>query len=430
MYWNKEAETIDAASLRELQTERLRKTVESLYENVPFYRKKLDSTGVKPSDIKSTADIRRLPFTTREDLRENFPDGLLAVKKEQVVRLHTSSGTTGKPKAIFFSQHDIDTASELVARCLYMTGLRKGDIFQNMMTYGLFTGALMLHYGAEKLGCLVIPAGPGNTARQISLMQDFGTTAIHITPSYALYLASVLQKQGIDPKKDLKVRKAYVGAEPYTEETRKKIETLLGLDAYNCYGLSEMNGPGVAFECEYKNGLHIWEDNFIIEILDPVTGEPVPDGSNGELVLTTLNREAMPILRYRTKDLTRVLTEQCPCGRTHRRIHSILGRADDMFIIKGVNIYPQEIERVLMSIKGVAENYQIHLESLDSITIKVEIDSNMFDGRIEHLVSLRNEITEKLKHEILVKPNVELLEPGTLPISEGKAVRVIDTRTM
>ncbi len=430
MYWNKEAETIDAASLSRLQTERLRKTVESLYENVPFYKKKLESAGVKPSDIKSTVDIRKLPFTTREDLRENFPDGLLAIKREQVVRLHTSSGTTGKPKAIFFSQHDIDAASELVARCLYMTGLRKGDIFQNMMTYGLFTGALMVHYGAEKIGCLVIPAGPGNTARQISLMQDFGTTAIHITPSYALYLASVLQKQGIDPKKDLKVRKAYVGAEPYTEETRRKIETLLGLDAYNCYGLSEMSGPGVAFECEYKKGLHLWEDNFLIEILDPVTGEPVPDGSNGELVLTTLNREAMPILRYRTKDLTRVLSDKCPCGRTHRRIHSILGRADDMFIIKGVNIYPQEIERVLMSIKGVAENYQIHLENLDSITIKVEINSNMFDGRIEHLVSLRNEITEKLKHEILVKPNVELLEPGTLPISEGKAVRVIDTRTM
>lgn len=430
MYWNKEAETIDAASLRDLQTERLRKTVEKLYNNVPFYRHKFDSSGIKPSDIKSTADIRKLPFTTREDLRANFPDGLLAIKKDQIVRLHTSSGTTGKPKAIFFSQHDIDTASELVARCLYMTGLRKGDIFQNMMTYGLFTGALMLHYGAEKIGCLVIPAGPGNTARQISLMQDFGTTAIHITPSYALYLASVLQKQGIDPKKDLKVRKAYVGAEPYTEETRRKIENLLGLDAYNCYGLSEMNGPGVAFECEHKNGLHLWEDNFIIEILDPVSGEPVPDGSNGELVLTTLNREAMPILRYRTKDLTRVLTDQCPCGRTHRRIHSILGRADDMFIIKGVNIYPQEIERVLMSIKGVAENYQINLENLDSLTIKVEIDSNMFDGRVEHLVSLRNEITEKLKHEILVKPNVELLEPGTLPISEGKAVRVIDTRTM
>ncbi|MBN2654521.1 MAG: phenylacetate--CoA ligase [Nitrospirae bacterium] len=430
MYWNKEAETIDAVSLSEQQAARLKKTVESLYSNIQFYKKQMDLAGVKPADIKTVSDIRKLPFTTREDLRENFPDGLLAIPKKDIVRLHTSSGTTGKPKAIFFSKHDIDAASDLMARSLYMTGLRNTDIFQNMMTYGLFTGALMMHYGAEKIGCMVIPAGPGNTARQISLMQDFETTAIHITPSYGLYLASVLQKQGLDPATDLSLKKAYVGAEPYTEETRKKIESLLKVDAYNCYGLSEMNGPGVAFECERKNGLHLWEDNFLMEILDPVTGEPIPDGEEGELVLTTLNREAMPILRYRTKDITKILPDKCPCGRTHRRIHRIIGRADDMFIVKGVNIYPQQIERVLMSVKGVAENYQINLENLDKMTVKVEIDKNMFDGKVEHIVTLRNEITERLKNEILVKPVVELLEPGTLPVSEGKAVRVIDTRTM
>jgi phenylacetate-CoA ligase len=355
---------------------------------------------------------------------------MLAVDTEQVVRLHTSSGTTGKPKAIFFSKKDISQAAELIARCLVMTGTTKGDVLQNMMTYGLFTGALVMHYGAEKVGVLVIPAGPGNTQRQIALMQDFKSTTLHITPSYALYLASVMGNEGIDPKRDLSLRRAYLGSEPYSEETRNKIEKFFGIDVYNSYGLSEMNGPGVAFECMEKNGMHLWEDNFIMEIIDPETGKNLPEGEKGELVLTTLCREAMPILRYRTRDIVMIIPGRCRCGRTHRRISRIIGRSDDMIIIRGVNIFPQQIERVLMGIKAVAQNYQIVLEAYDRITVRVEITKDLFDGRVEHLVNLRNEIAEKLRSEILVRPKVELLEPGTLPVTEGKATRVIDKRTL
>lgn len=311
-----------------------------------------------------------------------------------------------------------------------MTGATKGDILQNSMTYGLFTGALVMHYGAEKVGILVIPAGPGNTERQINLMRDFGTTMLHITPSYALYVASVIYDKGINPRKDLKLKRAYLGAEPYSEETRKKIEDMLGIDIYNCYGLTEMNGPGVGFECQYKAGLHIWEDNFLMEVINPDTGEPVADGEIGELVLTTLNREAMPLIRYRTRDLTKIIPEPCKCGRTHRRISRILGRSDDMFIVKGVNIFPQQIEQILMGIKGVAQNYQIVLDSYDEMTVRVEIDRELFDGKIERLIKMKEEIVEKIRSATLVKPKVELLEPGTLPISEGKAKRVIDNRTI
>jgi phenylacetate-CoA ligase len=310
-----------------------------------------------------------------------------------------------------------------------MTGVKKDDVLQNMMTYGLFTGALVMHYGAEKVGVLVIPAGPGNTKRQIALMQDFKTTTLHLTPSYALYLAGVMNNEGLDPK-DFSLRRAYMGSEPYSEETRKKIEKFFKIDVYNSYGLSEMNGPGVAFECTEKNGMHLWEDKFIIEIIDPDTGERMPEGEEGELVLTTLYREAMPILRYRTRDIAMIIPGKCKCGRTHRRISRIIGRTDDMIIVRGVNIFPQQIERVLMGIKAVAQNYQIVLESYDQMTVRVEISKELFDGKVEHLVNLQSEITEKLRAEILVKPKVELLEPGTLPVSEGKATRVIDKRTL
>lgn len=430
MFWQEEIETIDSKNLKTLQLERLQKTVTSIYQNVPFYRNKFEDMALKPQDIKNLEDINKLPFTTRDDLRQNYPYGLLAVPKNGVVRLHTSSGTTGKPKAIFFSKNDVNQSAELIARCLVMTGVRNDDVLQNMMTYGLFTGALVMHYGAEKVGILVIPAGPGNTERQIALMQDFGSTCLHLTPSYALYLAEVIESKGIVPKRDLSLRRAYLGAEPYSEETRKKLEHMLGIDIYNSYGLSEMNGPGVAFECINKDGMHIWEDNFIVEILDPDNGEPVSDGQQGELVLTTLCREAMPLLRYRTKDIAKIIPERCPCGRTHRRISRILGRVDDMFIVRGVNIFPQQIERVLMGIKGVAQNYQIYLEAYDKMLVKVEIEQDFFDGNIEHLLNLQSKITEKLKSEILVTPKVELLEPGTLPVSEGKAQRVIDKRIL
>ncbi|MFA4920182.1 MAG: phenylacetate--CoA ligase [Thermodesulfovibrionales bacterium] len=429
MFWQKDIETISRSALEELQLKRLKQTVSLACKNIPFYKEQFSKLNLKPKDITSLKDVPKLPFTTREDLRENYPFGMLAVAKEQVVRLHTSSGTTGKPKAIFFSKKDVDRAAELIARCLIMTGVKKDDVLQNMMTYGLFTGALVMHYGAEKVGVLVIPAGPGNTKRQIALMQDFKTTTLHLTPSYALYLAGVMNNEGLDPK-DFSLRRAYMGSEPYSEETRKKIEKFFKIDVYNSYGLSEMNGPGVAFECTEKNGMHLWEDNFIMEIIDPDTGERMPEGEKGELVLTTLYREAMPILRYRTRDIAMIIPGKCKCGRTHRRISRIIGRTDDMIIVRGVNIFPQQIERVLMGIKAVAQNYQIVLESYDLMTVRVEISKELFDGKVEHLVSLQSEITEKLRAEILVKPKVELLEPGTLPVSEGKATRVIDKRIL
>ena len=429
-YWQKPDEIIGKEALATLQLEHLTTSLRSVYSNVPFYHTRFDEAGLDPENIKSLEAIRRLPFTTSDDLRAHYPFGLLAVSKDEVVRVHTSSGTTGRAKAICFSKNDIDFSANLIARCLVMTGTGKGDTLQNMMTYGLFTGALVMHYGAEKVGALVIPAGPGNTERQIQLMRDFGTTVIHITPSYSLYLASALQQKGIDPRKDLNLRRAYLGAEPYSEETRKKIEEIYGIDVYNSYGLTEMSGPGVAFECSYKNGMHLWEDHFFAEIINPETGEVLEDGQEGELVLTSLRREAMPLIRYRTRDITKIITGVCECGRTHRRISRILGRSDDMFVVKGVNVFPQQIEQVLMGIKGVAQNYQIQLESYDHLTIRVEIAKELFDGNIEHLLQLQTEITDKVRADILVKPKIELLEPGALPVSEGKAKRVIDNRTM
>ncbi|MGD0538229.1 MAG: phenylacetate--CoA ligase [Verrucomicrobiota bacterium] len=430
MFWDRELETLDRSALTRLQLERLQATVVRVADRVPFYRRRFEECGVAPEQIRSLDDVRRLPFTTNADLRENYPDGLLAVERSDVLRLHTSSGTTGKPKALFFSRRDLDQAAGLVARCFVMTGATEADVLQNMMTYGLFTGALMLHYGAEKVGLLVIPAGPGNSDRQLLLMQDFGTTIIHLTPTYALYFADLLEQRGVRPGRDLALRKAYVGAEPYTEETRRKIEQGLGVDVYNCYGLSEMNGPGVAFECEYKQGLHLWEDNFLLEIVDQATGEPVPDGQPGELVLTTLNREAMPLLRYRTRDITALLPAPCPCGRTHRRIQRITGRADDMLILRGVNIYPQQIERVLMALPEVGRNYLIMLDGLDEMTLQVELAEGGFDGQVDHLVSLQQQVVERVRAETMVKPKVELVPPGTLPVSEGKAKRVIDRRRL
>jgi phenylacetate-CoA ligase len=429
MFWHQEMETLDPAALVALQLERLRDTVRRL-ERVPFYRSKLLEAGVKPEDIQSLDEVRRLPFTTAADLRENYPAGLLAVSREEVVRLHTSSGTTGKPKALFFSRRDVDTSAELIARALCMTGVTPRDVFQNMMSYGLFTGGLIMHYGAEKLGCMVIPSGPGTSERQLMLMQDFGTTVVHVTPSYALYFADFLEKKGIDPRKDLALRKAFVGAEPYTEESRRKIEAAFGIDVYNSYGLTEMNGPGVAFECEGKCGMHLWEDNFVMEIINPATGAPVAEGQTGELVLTSINREAMPLLRYRTRDLTSLIAGPCACGRTHRRIHRITGRSDDMLIVRGVNIFPQQIERVLMSMPQIGRNYLIQLEGLDDMTVKVELSPSAFDGEVGHLAELQNQVAEKLRAELFVRPKVDLVAGGSLPVTEGKAKRVIDKRSL
>jgi phenylacetate-CoA ligase len=430
MFWDQESETLARPTLEQLQLKRLQDTVQRVAQRVPFYRQRFAEQGVTPEAIKSLDDVRRLPFTTGADLRSIYPNGMLAVDHEEPVRLHTSSGTTGKPKAIFFSRNDVNNSAELIARALIMTGITKKDVFQNMMSYGLFTGGLVMHYGAEKVGCLVIPAGPGTSDRQLMLMQDFRTTAVHILPSYALYFASFLEQKGIDPRQDLALRKAFVGAEPHTEETRRRIEQAFGCDVYNSYGLTEMNGPGVAFECEHKAGLHLWEDNYILEIINPATGEPLPEGETGELVLTTLKREAMPILRYRTRDITSIIPEPCKCGRTHRRLNRITGRSDDMLIIRGVNIFPQQIERVLMSFPQVGRNYVIVIEGLDDMTIKVELAAAGFDGQVEHVAALQNQLVEKLKAETWVKPKVELLPAGALPVTEGKAKRVIDKRSL
>jgi phenylacetate-CoA ligase len=430
MFWDRETETLARPALEQLQLRRLQDTVERVARAVPFYQHKFTELGVTPAGINSLADTRRLPFTTSADLRGGYPDGLLAVPRDEPVRLHTSSGTTGKPKALFFSRNDVNNAAELMARSLVSTGITHKDVLQNMMSYGLFTGGLVMHYGAEKVGCLVIPAGPGTSERQLMLMQDFGVTAVHILPSYALYFANFLEKKGIHPRKDLRLRKAFVGAEPHSEETRRRIEEAYGFDVYNSYGLTEMNGPGVAFECECKAGMHLWEDHYLLEIVNPETGEPLPDGQTGELVLTTLNREAMPLLRYRTRDITAVIPEPCACGRTHRRLARITGRADDMLVIRGVNVFPQQIERVLMAVPQVGRNYVIIVEGLDDLTIKVELASTGFDGEVEHLAALQSHLADKLKAEIWVKPKVDLVPPGSLPESNGKAKRVIDKRSL
>ncbi len=430
MFWDQASETLARPSLEQLQFKLLQDTLQRVAQRVPFYHQRFSDLGLAPEAIESLADLRRLPFTTGDDLRAIYPDGMLAVDHAEPVRLHTSSGTTGKPKAIFFSRKDLDNAAELMARSLVSTGITRKDVLQNMMSYGLFTGGLMMHYGAEKVGCLVIPAGPGSSERQLMLMQDFHATAVHILPSYALYFASFLEHKGLDPRKDLSLRKAFVGAEPHTEETRSRIEQAFGCDVYNSYGLTEMNGPGVAFECEQKAGLHLWEDNFLLEIINPATGEPLPEGQTGELVLTTLRREAMPIIRYRTRDITSVIPEPCKCGRTHRRLARFTGRSDDMLIIRGVNIFPQQIERVLMSFPQVGRNYVIIIEGLDDMTIKVELATAGFDGQVEHLTALQQQLVEKLRAETWVKPKVDLLPAGTLPVPEGKAKRVIDKRSL
>ncbi|MDR1856833.1 MAG: phenylacetate--CoA ligase [Desulfovibrio sp.] len=393
-----------------------------------FYRERL--AGLDPMDIASPADIARIPFTTKDDLRSQYPLGLLCVPRREIVRMHSSSGTTGNPVAVCHTRGDLGEWAGVMARCLYMVGVRPDDVFQNMSGYGLFTGGLGIHFGAERLGCMTIPAGPGNSRRQIKLLRDFGTTAIHVLPSYALILADHMRELGEDPK-SFPLRVAVVGAEPYSEEFRLRLQNLYDMDVFNSYGLSEMSGPGVAFECPWRQGLHVWEDHFLPEIVDVATGEPVPDGEVGELVLTSLRREGMPILRYRTRDLTRFLPGDCPCGRRHRRIDRILGRADDMFIVKGVNIYPMQIERVIMTFPDVGHDYRIVLENDglgDVLRVQIEMRDAFFEEDMRKLQSLQKTIAQRLRSEILVTPRVELVEGSSLPKTEGKAVRVVDMR--
>lgn len=426
------AESLSRSELEALQLHRLKQVLQRASTSA-FYRNRLDETGITLKSIESLEDHTRLPFTTKQHLRDAYPYGFLCVPKNKLVRMHASSGTTGQATAMFYTQADIDHWADLMARCLHMTGARPGQTFQNLTGYGLFTGGLGFHYGAERLGLLTIPSGPGNTKRQIQLMKDFSTNILHIIPSYALHLMDVMTQMRIDPKRDLELEIAYLGAEPHSEEVRRRVEEFYGVRAYNSYGLSEMNGPGVAFECPYQTGLHVWEDAYLVEVIDPETLEPVPDGVMGELVMTSLLREAMPLLRYRTKDLTRILPGTCPCGRAHRRFERIHARSDDMFIIKGVNIFPIQVEQVLMNIPEVGNNYLILLHrdnNVDQMTVRVEVTDRNFVEDMRQLQRIQKQITHELRGELLVTPNVELVEPHSLPRGEGKAVRLIDQRRL
>ncbi|MEF2146085.1 MAG: phenylacetate--CoA ligase [Desulfovibrionaceae bacterium] len=422
-------ETLPRPELEALQAQRLKRSVAIALKS-PFYAERLGAMGLSPESITCSADVKKLPFTTKEDLRSQYPYGMLSRPLDDFVRLHASSGTTGTPTAIFYTENDIREWASLMARSMYACGIRKSDVLQNMSGYGLFTGGLGIHYGSEHLGCLTVPAGAGNSKRQVKLIRDFNVTVAHIIPSYALYFAEFLETEGIDPA-SLPLRIALIGAEPHTEEIRKRIEQMLHIKAYNSYGLSEMNGPGVAFECTQQSGMHVWEDAFLIEIINPETGEDAAEGEIGEVVMTNLTREGMPLLRYRTRDLTRFIPGECACGRTHRRIDRITGRADDMLIIKGVNIYPMQIEQTLMNIPEVGQNYLIelfHEGVMDQIRVKVEIREEFFVEDMRELQSLQKRIASRLRDEILVTPRVELVQSGTIPKGEGKAKRVVDLR--
>ncbi|MFN3383755.1 MAG: phenylacetate--CoA ligase family protein [Archaeoglobaceae archaeon] len=429
-FWDRE-EVMSKKELEEIQFKRLKQTIKKAYENVEFFRKRLKSVNLTPDDIRSFEDFAKVPFTTKDYFAENYPFGLIAAPLSEIVRIHTSSGTSGKPKVVAYTAKDIENWTNLVARCLYMVGIRRGDIFQNMANYAFFTGGLGIHLGAERVGAVTIPAGVGNTERQVQYMVDFGTTAIHSTPSYALHVKEVAEEMGLIDK--LKLRIGCFGAEPWSENTRTRLEDAFGINAYDSYGLSEMNGPGVAFECKEKQGLHIWVDNYFVEIVDPKTGERVGEGEKGELVLTPLTKEAMPLLRYRTGDITILENEKCGCGRTHPRLMRIFGRSDDMLIVRGVNVFPSQVEHVLMQIPEVGDNFQILLTrkgALDEMTVRVEVKDEFFTGEIEDLKRLQQKIQRALQSELMLRTNVELVEKGRIERSMGKAKRVIDLRSI
>ena len=429
IYWQEKLETIDRKDLEKLQIKRLRHTIEKA-GNSPFYQKIFTENKLSADSVEMLADLKKFPFTTKEDLRNNYPFGMAAIPLKECVRLHSSSGTTGNPTVVLHSAKDLDEWANQIARCMYMVGIRDTDIFQNTSGYGMFTGGLGFQYGAEKLGCLTVPAAAGNTKRQIKFITDFGSTCLHLVPSYALRLAEALLEEGIDPRKDTKLHTFIIGAEPHSEEQRQRIEKMVGVKAYNCFGMSEMCGPGVAFECKEQNGLHIWEDYVIVEIINPETLEPVADNEVGELVLTTLCREAMPLIRYRTRDLTHILPGDCKCGRTHRRIARFQGRSDDMIILKGVNIFPIQVEMILMQFKELGNNYLITMQTVDNndeMLIEVELGDFSTDD-YRSLQNLSKTITRQLRDELLITPNLKLVSKGSLPVQEGKAVRVKELR--
>jgi len=429
-YWDREKECMSREELEKLQLRRLKETVYRVYAFVPAYKEKMDRAGIKPDDINSLNDLKKLPYTTKQDLRDNYPFGLFAVPMSDVVRIHSSSGTTGKPTVVGYSKKDIETWSELMARALTSAGASKHSVIQNSYGYGLFTGGLGVHYGAEKIGASVIPSSGGNTNRQIRLMQDFGTTVLTCTPSYALFMCEVMDDMKIKPS-DLELKAGIFGAEPWSENMRKEIEKKMEINAFDIYGLSEIIGPGVAIECFCKNGLHIAEDHFIPEIIDPETGEVLEDGSKGELVITTITKEALPIIRYRTRDLSSLDKSKCECGRTHVRMQKVFGRSDDMVIIRGVNVFPSMVESVLLTIPGVEPHYQLIVDrkgTLDELEVQVEISDKVFSDEVRKLEELGALINKELESNLGVAVKVRLVEPRAIERSEGKAKRVIDKR--
>jgi phenylacetate-CoA ligase len=433
MIYNEEFETLPREALEALQFKRLQQVVQRVYHTVGFYRTAFDDAGIKPDDIKTMADLARLPFTTKQDLRDNYPFGLFAVPMSSVVRLHASSGTTGRSTVVGYTKRDIDAWSELMARCFVAAGLNKNDIIHNAYGYGLFTGGLGVHYGAERLGASVIPMSGGNTKRQIMILQDFGPTAICCTPSYALTLAEQGQAMGVDMR-SLKLRVGVFGAEPWSAKMRDEIEQSLNIMALNIFGLSEVMGPGVAMECtEGRAGMHIFEDHFIAEIIDPVTGEVLPYGSKGELVFTTIAKEAFPLIRYRTRDITTLNSAPCRCGRTLVRMDRVAGRSDDMLIIRGVNVFPSQIEAVLLNIKGIEPHYQLivdRVETLDTLEVQVEISEELLaeSDEVKALQNIQRRIVKDMKDYLGITAQVKLVEPKSLQRFEGKASRVIDKR--
>jgi len=431
MMYNEEFEALPREVLEALQLKRLRHIVERVYHTVGFYRRSFDEAGVKPDDIRTLDDLRKLPFTTKNDLRDNYPFGLFAVPMSSVVRMHASSGTTGQSTVVGYTRRDIETWSELMARCFAAAGVTRNDIVHNAYGYGLFTGGLGAHYGAEKLGASVIPMSGGNTKRQIVILQDFGPTVICCTPSYALTLAEAGTEMGVDMR-SLKLRVGILGAEPWSERMKLEIENKLNITALNIYGLSEVIGPGVSMECiEGRDGMHIFEDHFIVETIDPETGEVLPPGEQGELVFTTITKEAFPLIRYRSRDISRIITTPCRCGRSFLRMERVSGRSDDMLIIRGVNVFPSQIESVLMAIEGLEPHYQLIVDrvgTLDTLEIRVEVSESIFSDEIKALQSLEKRISKDVKDYLGVTAQVKLVEPKTIQRFEGKAQRVIDKR--
>jgi len=432
LIWNKEDEQMSREELNELQVERLQATVRKVYNNVPFYKNKLNSAGVNPNELDSLKDLSRLPFTTKDDLRDNYPFGLFTVPLEEVVRIHSSSGTTGKPTVVGYTQEDIEIWTELMARTMSCGGIGKGDIVQNAFGYGLFTGGLGIHYGAEKTGASVVPISGGNTKRQIKIMEDFGSTALMCTPSYALYIAEIADELGFDIKNS-NLKYGIFGAEPWSDNMRKEIEKLLGIKAIDIYGLSEIIGPGVASECQAQDGLHIFEDHFIPEVIDPKTGEVLDYGQKGELVFTTITKNALPVIRYRTKDISVLHKERCSCGRTLVRMERISGRVDDMLIIRGVNVFPSQIESVLLDISETKPHYQLVVERkgrLDTLEVWVEVSDTFFSDEVRRLEELERKIHNEIESVLGISVKVKLVEQNTIPRSEGKAKRVVDKRKL